>query len=128
MDEDSASWMIIQISVEMMNYTDDNIRMEKTMFGKTLEQLIKQQSMSIRQFAKAIDVSPKTAQEWVGKEGRFPSNPDVLKKIANLFDVTIHELIYGEADPREFLGSILEKTEIHTGMYEITVKKVKVKK
>lgn len=101
--------------------------MEKTMFGKTLESLIEKHNMSVRQFAQEIGVSPKTAQEWVGKEGRFPSNPESLKKIANLFDITIHELIYGEPDPREFLGAILEKTEIHTGLYEITVKKVKVK-
>lgn len=97
------------------------------MFGKTLENLINKKNMSIRQFAQAIDVSPKTAQEWVGKEGRFPSNPEIIKKIADLFEVTVHELLYGSPDPREFLGSILEKTEIHTGLYEITVKKVKLK-
>ena len=97
------------------------------MFGKTLENLITKKNMSIRQFAQAIDVSPKTAQEWVGKEGRFPSNPEIIKKIANLFEISVHELLYGEADPREFLGSILEKTEIHTGLYEITVRRVNIK-
>ena len=97
------------------------------MFGKTLETLIHKKNMSVRQFAQAIDVSPKTAQEWVGKEGRFPSSPEILKKIADFFEITVHELLYGTPDPREFLGSILEKTEIHTGLYEITVRKVKLK-
>lgn len=97
------------------------------MFGKTLESLINRHNLSVRQFAQKIGVSPKTVNEWVGKSGRFPGNPDSLKKIADLFDITIHELIYGEPDPREFLGSILEKTEIHTGLYEVTIKKVKVR-
>lgn len=98
------------------------------MFGKNLEKLLKEKNLSVRQFAKKIGVSPKTAQEWVGKEGRFPNSPDILKDISDLFDVSLHDLLFGEPDPREMIGAILEKTEIHTGLYEITIKKVKEKK
>lgn len=118
---------MIQISVKTSDDAFDNEVMEKTMFGKNLETLINKKNMSIRQFAQAIDVSPKTAQEWVGKEGRFPSSPEIIKKIADLFEVTVHELLYGAPDPRELISSILEKTEIHTGLYEITVKKINIK-
>ena len=99
------------------------------MFGKVLEKLLKDNGLSIRQFSQKIGVSPKTAQEWVGKEGRFPSSPDIIKKIADLFEVSVHELLFGETDPRELVNSLLNnKTEIHTGLYEITIKKVNVKK
>lgn len=97
------------------------------MFGKKLEELIKSQNMSVKQFSKEIGVSPKTAQEWIGKEGRFPNSPDILKKIASLFKITIHELLFDEKDPNDLIGQILEKTEIHTGLYEISIKKIKVK-
>lgn len=97
------------------------------MFGKNLEKLIRQNNMSIRQFSKAIEVSPKTAQEWVGKSGRFPSSPLIIKKIANLFNLSVHEILFGEPDPNQIIRDILEKTEIHTGLYEITIKKVKEK-
>ncbi|MCB0390546.1 MAG: helix-turn-helix transcriptional regulator [Bdellovibrionales bacterium] len=102
--------------------------MERIMFGINLEKLIKEKGWSIRQFAKRIGVSPKTCQEWCGKEGRFPNSPDILKDIADVFEVSIHELLFGEPDPREMIGAILDKTEIHTGLYEITIKKVKEKK
>lgn len=99
------------------------------MFGIVLESLIKKNGLSIREFSKRIGVSPKTAQEWVGKEGRFPSTPDILKKIATEFDISVHELLFGEPDPKELVSSLLNNTtEIHTGLYEITIKKVNIKK
>lgn len=101
--------------------------MEEKEFGVTLEKLLKEHKMTISQLAKAVGVSPSSAQEWVGKAGRFPSRPKTLQKIAQTFGLTLHELLFGEPDPMSIVGQLLEKTEIHTGLYEISIKRVNVK-
>jgi hypothetical protein len=35
--------------------------------------------------------------------------------------------MYGTEDPYNLLDNLLQKTEVHTGMYEITIKKVNPK-
>lgn len=101
--------------------------MDDKEFGVTLERLLKEHKMTISHLAKAVGVSPTTAQEWIGAKGRFPSKPRILQKIAHTFGITVHELLFGEPDPMGVIGQILEKTEIHTGLYEITIKKVNTK-
>jgi hypothetical protein len=58
----------------------------------------------------------------------MPRDPQVLKKLAEYFDCSVYFLLFGEEDPKSLIGEILEKTEIHTGIYEISIKKVKTKK
>jgi transcriptional regulator with XRE-family HTH domain len=94
-------------------------------FGENLENLMADKNVSISKLAKDIDVSAKTVQEWVGKTGRVPRNLDSIKKLSEYFDVSVHFLLFGEEDNRNIINDILEKTEIHTGLYEITIKKVK---
>lgn len=101
--------------------------MDKDSFGKTLERLLKQNNLSGRKFAQEIGINQKTANSWIGSGGTFPSDPMVIKKIAERFNISVHELIYGEPDPKSILGELLQKTEIHTGLYEITIRKVNVK-
>lgn len=96
-------------------------------FGVNLEQLILEKFNSIASFAREIGKNRKTVGEWLGKDGRFPSKPEDIKAISLALGVSVHELMFGTLDGNEPLGSLLEKTEIHTGMYEITVKKVDVK-
>ena len=96
-------------------------------FGEVLEGLIDSRGISIAALARKTDINPKTLSEYVGKDGRFPSSPDVLTKLAAFFRCSVHELLTGEPDPNSVIGSILEKAEIHTGLYEVTVKKVKLK-
>lgn len=106
----------------------DNKIMSKE-FGVILDELIKARKISVRQFAKEIGQKPSTVNEWVGKNGRFPTSPEILKDIANYFQISIHELLYGEPDKNSFpIAGLLQKTEIHTGLYEITIKKVEQKK
>lgn len=96
-------------------------------FGKNLEILLKRQNLSVRKFASEIGANNKTVSSWIGSGGSFPSDPIILKKIAERFDVSIHELIYGEPDPKSIMADLLQKTEVHTGLYEISIKKVNVK-
>lgn len=96
-------------------------------FGENLEKLMKARGLSGRTLAKQMGVPAKTVQEWVGSGGRMPRSPDALRQLASLFDISIHELLFGVPDPQGMIGSLLEKTEIHSGIYEITVKKIKNK-
>jgi hypothetical protein len=64
----------------------------------------------------------------MGSDARMPRDPSVLKKLSEFFDCSVHFLLFGTEDPKSLIGEILDKTEIHTGMYEITVKRIKTKK
>lgn len=101
--------------------------MEKYSFGKILERLLKQNNLSGRQFAKEIGVNNKTVMSWIGADGSFPSDPQVIKKISVRFNISVHELLFGEPDPKGLLGELLNKTEVHSGLYEIVIRKVSVK-
>lgn len=103
----------------------DNIVMSKE-FGVILEDLIKSRNLSVRQFSKDIGLKPSTVNEWIGKNGRFPSSPDIIKKLARYFEITVHELLYGEPEESSSLDKILNKEEVFSGVYEITLKKVSV--
>jgi transcriptional regulator with XRE-family HTH domain len=93
-------------------------------FSTNLKRLMNEKRITGRALAKAIDVPFKTLQEWISA-GRMPRQPEAIKKLAEYFDVSTHFLLFGEEDPHSLIGNILEKTEIHTGLYEISIKKVK---
>lgn len=107
--------------------TNDKLDMNKYSLGQNLEKLLKEKNISPTKFAKKIQVSPKTLHEWIGKNGRFPSKAEHLKSIARELDISIHELIFGEPDPKEVIFSLMESTTIFTGDFEITIKR-KIKK
>lgn len=69
------------------------------MFGRKLQALLLERGISIRKFASDLGVSPNTAGEWVGRGERFPSSPEILRKIASYFQVSVHELLFDEPDP-----------------------------
>lgn len=79
--------------------------------------------ISVADLSKATGEPAKTIQEWIGK-GRTPRSLDAIPKIAALFKVSTHRVLFGEEDPRLSIGELLEKSELHTGLYEITIKKV----
>lgn len=94
-------------------------------FGQTLQALMDERRVSGRELAAAISVSYKTIQEWLGAKSRMPRDPEALRRLAEHFGCSVHYLLFGEEDPHSLVGEILEKTEIHTGLYEITVRRVK---
>jgi len=91
-------------------------------FATTLKDLIRQQGLTTAKLAKRINVSPKTISDWL--TGRTPRDLDAVKRCAETFQVSVHYLLYGEDDPRNLISKILEKTEIHTGLYEVSIRKV----
>ena len=95
-------------------------------FAKNLEKMMKEKRVSLRVLSAAIDVPAKTIHGWISGSGNaLPRNADVLKRLADYFNVSTHFLIFGEEDGRGLVESILESTEIHTGVYRVTIEKIK---
>ncbi len=92
-------------------------------FGERLEGLCKDRGISINELSRRIGVSSKTVHTWVGKNGASPRRPDDLKKLCEFFDVSLEFLVFGE-ERSENIEALFSKSEIHTGLYEITIKRV----
>ena len=96
-------------------------------FGDTLLKLMQQRNISARELAKGIEEPQKTVNDWLTHKKRIPRDPQTIKKLAEYFGVGVYFILFGQEDPKNILDAILEKTEIHTGLYEISIKKVKPK-
>jgi transcriptional regulator with XRE-family HTH domain len=97
-------------------------------FGENLKELMIRDHITVAQVAKGIGEPVKTVQEWVGPAARSPRSLDVLPKLASFFKVSITRLVSGNEEHQITLDSLLEKTELHIGLYEISIKKINEKK
>ena len=95
-------------------------------FATTLKTLIRQKASSVNDLAREINVSPKTINDWL--TGRTPRDLDAVKRCSQFFDVSVHFLLYGEDDRQNIIEDLLERTEIHSGLYEISIRKVSSKR
>lgn len=95
-------------------------------FAKTLKTLIRRRATTTNELAREINVSPKTISDWLS--GRTPRDLDAVRRCSEFFGVSVHYLLYGEEDKKNLIEEILEKTEVHTGLYEISIRKVISKK
>lgn len=94
-------------------------------FGQNLQVLMEERKLSGRQLAQATGIPYKTIQEWLGTKSRMPRDPAILRRLAEFLDVSVHFLLFGEEDPHSLLGELFDKSEIHTGLYEITIRRVR---
>jgi len=94
-------------------------------FGERLKSLMAEKNLSAKALSRKLGVPYNTLQEWLSS--RIPRNPESLKKISAYFNISVHFLLFGEEDPSSLIGNILEKTEIHTALYEISIKRVKAR-
>ncbi len=99
---------------------------KKNEFGQRLEKLCKERGIAVNELARRISISSKTVHEWVGLSGRLPRNPEHIKALAQFFGVTVNFLLFGE-ESHINLESLISKTEIHTGLYEISIRRVSPK-
>ncbi|MBX2995386.1 MAG: helix-turn-helix transcriptional regulator [Bdellovibrionaceae bacterium] len=97
---------------------------KKTDFGQRIEMLCEQKEITPNELARRISIPRTSVHEWVGASGRVPRNLEHLKKLCDFFDVSASFLLWGEDEKTPTLESFISKTEIHTGLYEITLKKV----
>lgn len=93
-------------------------------FGENLESLVLKKFKSISAFAREAGINKKTLEGWIGRGARFPSKPEYIKQMADTLGISVHELMFGRKDEHESLASVFDKTEIHTALYEISIRKV----
>jgi len=96
-------------------------------FGNNIKKLLKKKNLSVSRFAKEINTAQKTVDDWIKHPDRIPRDTKTLKRISEYFGCSTHFLLYGEEDAKSLLGEILERTEIHSGLYQITIERVKTK-
>lgn len=99
---------------------------KKNEFGERLEKLCKERGIAVNELARRISISSKTVHEWVGTSGRLPRNPQHLKALAQFFGVSLDFLLLGEENHIN-LENLISKTELHTGLYEISIRRVSQK-
>lgn len=97
---------------------------KKNDFGRRIEMLCEQKEISPNELARRISIPRTSVHEWVGASGRIPRDPQHLKKLCDFFGVSASFLLWGEDEKIMTIDSLISKTEIHTGLYEITLKKV----
>lgn len=90
-----------------------------------LLQICRKRSTNITQLARASGVPVQTLHGW--STGKQVKNLDQLKKVATVLEISIHELIFGEADPFEPTGQEILK-EIFNGDVRITLHRIERKK
>jgi transcriptional regulator with XRE-family HTH domain len=90
-------------------------------FGENFKKMLEERNLSVSDLARLIETPVKSVQEWVSKD-RVPRDFETIKKLSEVFKCSVHQLMFGTEDPYNLL-----KTEVHTGMYEITIKKVNPK-
>lgn len=93
-------------------------------FGTNLKKLMREQKVTAAELSRVVGVPSKSVQEWTQK-GRFPRSQEIIQRLSEYFNCSVHKLLYGTEDPRSgALETILEKAEILNGLYEISIKKV----
>ena len=77
--------------------------------GRYLRDLRKQHGYSLRAFAEKIYTSKSTVQRW--EQSFIPEIPEVIEKIAEIFNTTVDEMRHGSANKyndEESCGDIAE--------------------
>ncbi len=89
--------------------------------GATLNLLAKKRKLTLSELARRSGVPKQTLHNWV--TGRKSVNPDQLKKVATVLEVSVHYLTYGEPDPYESPSELILK-ELFSGDVRITLHRI----
>jgi transcriptional regulator with XRE-family HTH domain len=92
----------------------------------TLKKLLKESDMTVAQLSRATKVPVQTIHNWT--HGQDPRSFIQVKKIADYFQITVDELVYGQS-PKKFKESIEPikdyKEEINAGVFEVVLRRIK---
>lgn len=94
------------------------------MLAKNLKRILDEKGISISELAKKTGVPKSTIMTWLS--GRTPDLIQ-LDKVTQFLNVSIDEVAFNRKR-EDLLGEIFEKVEVHSGLYEISIKKVNSKK
>jgi transcriptional regulator with XRE-family HTH domain len=91
------------------------------MLAKNLENLLHDKEISVSELSRRTEIPKTNILSW--KNGGNPKIEQLLK-LAQYFNVTVDYLLTGK-HPDEFdIDGLFSKVEIHSGTYELTIKKV----
>ena len=93
--------------------------------AKSLSALVKQRGLSLRQLSKLSSVPASTLNEWMSN--RPPRNPVQVKRVAEVLDVSMNYLLFGEEDRNDPLQRIITE-DVFQGNFQITIKRLKFEK
>lgn len=91
--------------------------------GTMLRSILRERDLTLKEVSQKCGVSISTLHEW--ENNRAPKNPIQVAKVAQCLGISLHYLLFGFKDPEEALERII-KNEVFSGVYEISLKKVKV--
>lgn len=84
--------------------------------------------LSIAEVSRELDIPASTISEWCN--GREPLFSDNLIKLSNYFNISLEQLLTGKSKETQLISDIISDsvpnfTQIHKGIYRITVEKQK---
>lgn len=91
-------------------------------FGDNLGGVIKAKRYSLKEVSQATSIPRTTLAEWI--QGRSPQLSPELLKLSRFLGVSLEYLLTGKEDSANAVETLLRKTEIHTGRYEITIRRL----
>lgn len=84
--------------------------MAKENLGQLISELRRKNNMSQKELAEKLDVSSSNLSKW--EHGHLSPGIDVLEKIADLFQLTLDDLLHPEATLQRMQQDIYEKNEV----------------
>lgn len=95
----------------------------EVVIGKVLKSILNERRLTLKEISAGTGVPASTLSEWLAN--RSPKNPKQVRLVAKYLGVSLHFLLFGEEDAEEPIQKIL-KEDIFKGVFEITVKKVRL--
>lgn len=89
--------------------------------SQTLTSLCKVKGITFAELSRRSGVAQQTLHNWT--LGRRSVNPDQLKKVAQILEVSVHHLLYGESDPFESPSEEILR-EIFSGDVRVTLHRI----
>lgn len=89
-----------------------------------LRKLLHENDITAAQLARATGIAPQTINNWLG--GQEPRNLNHLKKVADYFELTVDELVYGSSSKTKSTEPLKEYAdEINAGTFEVVLRRIK---
>ena len=89
--------------------------------GLKLQKVCRDRRLSFSRLAKLAGVPLATLHAWT--TGRKSINPDQIKKVAAVLEISLHELLFDEPDPFETKSTEILK-EIFSGDVRVTLHRI----
>ena len=88
---------------------------------KQIKRLLVKRGITFARLGRETGISPKTIYQWTN--GQKPRNIEQVKKVANYFEVSMDQLVFGEVRHQPGMHEILP--DINAGVYEVILRRVK---